>query len=39
VRERGLIAGNPARSPYRPGWVVWVDGDPARRPELVNVLD
>jgi hypothetical protein len=39
VRERGLVAGNPARSPYRPGWVVWVDGDPARAPELVNVLD
>jgi hypothetical protein len=39
VRERGLVAGNASRSPYRPGWVVWVDGDPARAPELVNVLD
>jgi hypothetical protein len=39
VRERGLVAGNPARSPYRPGWAVWVDGDPARPPALVNVLD
>ena len=39
VRERGLIAGNRARSPYRPGWAVWLDGEPARPPELVNLLD
>jgi hypothetical protein len=39
VRERHLAGNDPARSPYRPGWVVWVDGDPARAPELVNVLD
>jgi hypothetical protein len=39
VRERGLVAGDPARSPYRPGWAAWLDGDPARPPELVNLLD
>jgi hypothetical protein len=38
VRERGLL-GDPARSPYRAGWVAWLDGDPAAAPELVNVLD
>ena len=40
VRERGLLGGNPARSPYRPGWVTWLDGeDPAAAPALVNLLD
>jgi hypothetical protein len=39
VRERWLVRGDPSRSPYRPGWGVWVDADPARAPELVNVLD
>ena len=39
VHERGLLSGDPARSPYRPGWAAWVDGDPERAPELVNLLD
>jgi hypothetical protein len=39
VHERSLLGADPARSPYRPGWVAWVDADPARAPELVNVLD
>ena len=39
VRERSLLGADPARGPYRPGWVAWVDGDPARAPELVNLLD
>ena len=39
VRERSLTGRDPAHSPYRPGWVVWVDGDPGRAPELVNLLD
>jgi len=39
VRDRGLAGGDPARSPYRPGWAVWVDEDPATAPELVNLLD
>jgi len=39
VRERHLAGSNPSRSPYRPGWAVWIEGDPARAPELVNLLD
>ena len=30
---------DPTRSPFRPGFAVWVDSDPARAPELVNLLD
>ena len=37
VRERVLAA--PGRSPYRAGFAVWIDSDPARAPELVNLLD
>jgi hypothetical protein len=39
VRERALLGGDPARSPYRPGWAAWVDGEAATPPELVNLLD
>jgi hypothetical protein len=39
VREPGLVGGEPSRSPYRPGWAVWVDEDPACAPELINLLD
>jgi hypothetical protein len=39
VRERVLAGPDPARSPYRPGFAVWIDSDAARPPELVDLLD
>lgn len=37
VAGRSFLAGQPSRSPYRPGFAVLSDGD--RPPELVNLLD
>ena len=39
VRETTFLGADPSRSPYRAGFAVWVDSDPARSPELVNLLD
>ena len=39
VRETSLLGSDPARSPYRAGFAVWLDDDPATAPELVNLLD
>jgi hypothetical protein len=39
VRETSLLGADPARSPYRAGFAVWVDSDTGRVPELVNLLD
>lgn len=39
VRETGFLGADPSSSPYRAGFAVWVDSDPARAPELVNLLD
>lgn len=37
VHEPAFTGPDPARSPYRPGFAVWVDGDAP--PRLVNLLD
>lgn len=39
VHQPALTGSDPSRSPYRGGFAVWVDGEPGRAPELVNLLD
>jgi hypothetical protein len=39
VRETSFLGPDPARSPYRAGFAVWIDDDPTTPAELVNLLD
>jgi hypothetical protein len=39
VRETSFLGADPAHSPYRAGFAAWIDSDPARPPQLVNLLD
>jgi hypothetical protein len=39
VRDRMVGSSDPARSPYRAGFAVWVHDTPGTAPELVNLLD
>jgi hypothetical protein len=39
TRETTFLGRDPARSPYRAGFAVWVEDEPGRPPELVNLLD
>jgi hypothetical protein len=39
VDEPSFLGPDPARSPYRAGFAVWVDPEPGTPPRLVNLLD
>ncbi len=39
VDEPSFVGPDPGRSPYRPGFAVWVDAQPGTAPRLVNLLD
>jgi hypothetical protein len=39
VTETAFLEPDPATSPYRAGFAVWVTDEPGRAPELVNLLD